>query len=127
MTAFIHDDFLLRSTTARRLFHEFAAAAPILDYHCHLDPRDLAADRQVGNLAQLWVTGDPYKHRAMRIAGVPERLITGAATEREKFDAWAATVPQTLGNSLHHWTALELKRYFGIDGALTAGSAGRGC
>jgi glucuronate isomerase len=125
MTAFIHDNFLLQSKTARRLYHEFAAAAPIIDYHCHLDPRDLATDRRFENLAQLWVTGDPYKHRAMRMAGVPEHLITGAATERGKFDAWAATVPQTLGNPLHHWTALELKGYFNIDEALTAASAPR--
>ncbi len=125
MSSFLHDDFLLGSKTARRLYHEIAAPLPIVDYHCHLDPRDLAADRRFGNLAQLWVTGDPYKHRAMRIAGVPERLITGDALEREKFDAWAATVPQTLGNPLHHWTALELKRYFAIDEPLTAGSAER--
>jgi len=125
MTAFISDDFLLRSKTARQLYHELAASAPILDYHCHLDPRDLATDRRFENLAQLWVTGDPYKHRAMRIAGVPERLITGEAGEREKFEAWAATVPETLGNPLHHWTALELKRYFGIDEPLDAASAGR--
>jgi glucuronate isomerase len=125
MTTFIHEDFLLRSKTARQLYHEWAAAAPIIDYHCHLDPRDLAADRRFKNLAQLWVTGDPYKHRAMRLAGVPERVITGDATERERFDAWAATVPQTMGNPLHHWTALELKRYFGIDEPLNAASAGR--
>jgi glucuronate isomerase len=125
MTALIHDDFLLGSKTARRLYHEFAATAPIIDYHCHLDPRDLAADRRFDTLAQLWVTGDPYKHRAMRLAGVPERLITGDASERQKFDAWAATVPQTLGNPLHHWTALELQRYFGIDEPLNAASAHR--
>lgn len=125
MTAFIHDDFLLTSKTARRLYHEFAGAAPILDYHCHLDPRDLATDRRFENIAQLWVTGDPYKHRAMRIAGIPERLITGDAAEREKFNAWAATVPQTIGNPLHHWTALELKRYFDIDEPLGAESAAR--
>ena len=125
MSAFIHEDFLLGSKIARRLYHEVAESLPIIDFHCHLDPHDLAADRRFANLAQLWVTGDPYKHRAMRIAGVPERLITGVATEREKFDAWAATVPQTLGNALHHWTALELKRYFDIDEPLTAASAGR--
>jgi glucuronate isomerase len=125
MTAFIHDDFLLRSKTAQRLYHEIAAAAPIIDYHCHLDPRDLAADRRFSNLAQLWVTGEPYKHRAMRLAGVPERVITGDASEREKFEAWAAAVPQTLGNPLHHWTALELTRYFGIEEPLNAASAGR--
>ena len=125
MNAFIHENFLLRSDLARFLYHEHAAAAPILDYHCHLDPRDLAADRQFENVAQLWVTNDPYKHRAMRIAGVPERLITGAASEREKFDAWAAIVPRLLGNPLHAWTALELKRTFGIDEPLDATSAGR--
>jgi glucuronate isomerase len=106
VSPFIHDDFLLRSETARRLFHDVARSAPIIDYHCHLDPRDLAADRRFENIGQLWVTSDPYKHRAMRIAGVPERAITGDASEREKFDRWAATVPQTLGNPLHHWTAL---------------------
>ena len=123
MRPFIYEDFLLRSETARRLYHDVAQAAPIIDYHCHLDPRDLAADRRFENIAQLWVTSDPYKHRAMRIAGVPERAITGDATEREKFDRWVATVPQTLGNPLHHWTALELKRYFGLDEPLSAATA----
>ena len=125
MSSLVHDDFLLRSGTARRLYRDFASPAPIIDYHCHLDPRDLAADRRFETIAQLWVTGDPYKHRAMRIAGVPERLITGAASDREKFDSWAATVPQTLGNPLHHWTALELKRYFNLDEPLTAATAQR--
>ncbi|MDO8542075.1 MAG: glucuronate isomerase [Opitutaceae bacterium] len=125
MNAFIHDDFLLSSKTACGLYHEFAAGAPICDYHCHLDPRDLAADRRFENITQLWVTTDPYKHRAMRLAGVPERLITGNAAEREKFDAWAAVVPLTLGNPLHHWTALELKRYFDIVQPLTTDSAPR--
>jgi len=123
VSAFINEDFLLGTKSAQRLYHEFAAPLPIADYHCHLDPRDLATDRRFENIAQLWVTGDPYKHRAMRIAGVPEKLITGDATEREKFGAWAATVPKTLGNPLHHWTALELKRYFGIDESLDASSA----
>lgn len=123
MNPVITEDFLLRSKIARELFHEFAAPAPIIDYHCHLDPRDLAEDRRFENLAQLWVTADPYKHRAMRIAGVPEQLITGSASEREKFDAWAATVPKTPGNPLHHWTALELKRYFDFDEPLDAASA----
>lgn len=125
MSAFIHDDFLLGSKTARRLYHEFAAPLPIVDYHCHLDPHDLAVDRRFENIAQLWVTGDPYKHRAMRIAGVPERLITGDASDREKYDAWAATVPQTLGNPLHHWTALELARYFAVDEPLSSTSSDR--
>jgi glucuronate isomerase len=125
MTNFIHDDFLLKTQTARRLYHEFAEGLPIIDYHSHLDPRDLADDRAFENITQLWLASDPYKHRAMRIAGVPERLITGDASDREKFDAWAATVPQTLGNPLFHWTALELKRYFGIGEMLSSENAGR--
>ncbi|MBI5693453.1 MAG: glucuronate isomerase [Verrucomicrobia bacterium] len=125
MSPYIHADLLLGSPPARRLYHEYAADLPILDYHCHLDPGDLAADRRFPNLAQLWVIGDPYKHRAMRLAGVPERLITGDASDREKFDAWAATVPLALGNPLHLWTALELQRYFGIEEALGPGSADR--
>jgi glucuronate isomerase len=123
VTAFIHEDFLLTTPTARRLYHEFAARLPILDYHCHLEPRELAGDRRFDNLAQLWVASDPYKHRAMRLAGVPERAITGSASDREKFEQWAATVPRTLGNPLQHWTALELKRYFDIDEPLTPETA----
>ena len=125
MSEFIHDDFLLKTASARRLYHEFAAGLPIIDYHNHLDPGELADDRQFENLTQLWIASDPYKHRAMRIAGVPERLITGGAADREKFDAWAATVPLTLGNPLFHWTALELKRYFDISELLSPDSASR--
>jgi glucuronate isomerase len=97
----------------------------VIDYHNHLSARDLAEDRTFENLTQLWIGSDPYKHRAMRLAGVPERFVTGSATAREKFDAWAATVPQTLGNPLFHWTALELKRYFGITELLSPSSAHR--
>ena len=114
MNEFIHPDFLLKTATARRLYHEFAESLPVIDYHNHISARDLAEDRVFDNITQLWISSDPYKHRAMRIAGVPEWLITGKAGDREKFDAWAATAPQTLGNPLYHWTALELKRYFGI-------------
>ncbi len=123
MSTLIHDDFLLRSRAARRLYHDYAKGAPIVDYHCHLDPADLATDRRYANLAQLWVTGDPYKHRAMRMAGVPEPDITGATADRAKFDRWAETVPQTLGNPLNHWTALELKRFFDVDEALSPATA----
>ncbi|MEI7733288.1 MAG: glucuronate isomerase [Verrucomicrobiota bacterium] len=119
MNKLIHDHFLLKTRTAQRLFHEHAKALPIIDYHCHLVAGDLATDRSFDNLAQLWLVNDPYKHRAMRIAGVPERFITGNAGDREKFDAWAATVPQTLGNPLFHWSALELQRYFGISEMLS--------
>ncbi|MFV1994075.1 MAG: glucuronate isomerase [Verrucomicrobiales bacterium] len=113
--AFIHDDFLLGSEAARRLYHQFAAGQPILDYHNHLSPRDVAENRSFGNLFDIWLAGDHYKWRAMRANGIPERCITGDATPFEKFEAWAATVPHTLRNPLYHWTHLELKRYFGID------------
>ncbi len=125
MSAFIHDDFLLQTRTARRLYHEFAEQEPILDYHCHLPPRDLAEDRRFANLFEIWLEGDHYKWRAMRWNGVPERLITGDATPLEKFKAWAATVPHTLRNPLYHWTHLELRRYFGITELLNADSAQR--
>src|SRR3954468_13130469 len=122
---FIHEDFLLRSRTARRLYHEFAAPEPILDYHCHLPPRDVAENRQFKNLFEIWLEGDHYKWRAMRANGVPERFCTGDATPLEKFKAWAATVPQTLRNPLYHWTHLELARYFGITELLDESSAER--
>ena len=107
--AFIHDDFLLSTRTARRLYHEFAEPEPILDYHCHLSPRDIAENRQFRNLFEIWLEGDHYKWRAMRANGVPERFCTGDATPLEKFKAWAATVPHTLRNPLYHWTHLELR------------------
>jgi len=113
--SFIHEDFLLSNQAARRLYHEFAAGEPILDYHCHLPPQDVADNRQFKNLFEIWLEGDHYKWRAMRANGVDERYCTGDAEPREKFMAWARTVPQTLRNPLYHWTHLELKRYFGID------------
>jgi glucuronate isomerase len=121
--SFIHDDFLLSTAAARRLYHEFAKDEPMIDYHNHLPPKDIADDRQFKNLFEIWLAGDHYKWRAMRCNGVPERLITGDATPREKFMAWAATVPHTLRNPLYHWTHLELKRYFGIDELLNEKTA----
>jgi glucuronate isomerase len=121
--SFIHEDFLLESQTARRLYHEYAEAEPILDYHCHLDAHDLACNRKFSNLHEIWLEGDHYKWRAMRANGVDERLITGDATPKEKFLAWAETVPRTLRNPLYHWTHLELKRYFGIDELLSLATA----
>jgi len=112
---FIHEDFLLQNETARRLYHEYAEQEPILDYHCHLPPRDLAENRRFANLFEIWLEGDHYKWRAMRANGVSEDLITGKADPQDKFLAWARTVPATLRNPLYHWTHLELKRYFGID------------
>jgi glucuronate isomerase len=113
--SFIHDDFLLSTATARRLYHRYAEPEPILDYHCHLPPADVAANRRFNNLFEIWLEGDHYKWRAMRANGVDERLCTGDADPYDKFMAWARTVPQTLRNPLYHWTHLELKRYFGID------------
>jgi glucuronate isomerase len=121
--SFIHNDFLLQTATARRLFHEVAAPLPIIDYHCHLPPADLAADRHFSNLFDIWLAGDHYKWRAMRTNGIPERLCTGEADPFEKFSAWCATVPQTLRNPLYHWSHLELKRYFGIDTLISPATA----
>ncbi|TWU37820.1 Uronate isomerase [Novipirellula aureliae] len=112
---FIHEEFLLETEASRRLFHDYAVSEPILDYHCHLPPKDVAENRQFNNLFEIWLEGDHYKWRAMRAAGVEERLCTGDADPYDKFLAWARTVPQTLCNPLYHWTHLELKRYFGID------------
>jgi glucuronate isomerase len=122
---FIHPDFLLHSRTARRLYHGYAEEQPILDYHCHLPPRDIAENRQFRNLHEIWLEGDHYKWRAMRANGVAERYCTGDAEPFEKFKAWAATVPQTLRNPLYHWTHLELSRYFGIEVLLDQRSAAR--
>lgn len=115
---FINDDFLLDTPQAKTLFHEYAEEQPIIDYHSHLDPAAIADNRQFSNIAQLWLDGDHYKWRAMRTNGIPERLCSGDAPDREKYDAWAATVPRLLRNPLYHWTHLELRRPFGISGIL---------
>jgi glucuronate isomerase len=123
--SFIHDDFLLSTKAARRLYHEYAEDQPILDYHCHLPPREIAQNRRFQDLFEIWLEGDHYKWRAMRTNGIGEEYCTGAAPPKEKFLAWARTVPQTLRNPLYHWTHLELKRYFGIDELLDASSGPR--
>jgi glucuronate isomerase len=122
---FIHEDFLLSTRTARRLYHQYAEAEPIFDYHCHLSPRDIAENRRFNNLFEIWLEGDHYKWRAMRSNGVNERFCTGDTDPFAKFQAWAATVPHTLRNPLYHWTHLELKRYFDIDELLDEASAAR--
>jgi glucuronate isomerase len=122
---FIHEDFLLHSRTAQQLYHEYAESEPILDYHCHLLPKDIAKDRQFEDLHEIWLEGDHYKWRVMRANGVPERFCTGDVAPFEKFQAWARTVPATLRNPLYHWTHLELQRYFGIDDILNGGTARR--
>ena len=121
--SFIHDSFLLTTKTAKRLYHDHAAPQPILDYHNHLPPKDIAEDRKFRNLFEVWLEGDHYKWRAMRANGVDERYITGNAEPYEKFKAWAATVPYTLRNPLYHWTHLELLRYFDIHELLDESSA----
>jgi len=123
MNGFLSEAFLLSNDVARRLYHQFAAPQPILDYHCHLSPRDLAENRRFANLYEIWLEGDHYKWRAMRANGVAEKYITGDATPYEKFLAWARTVPYTLRNPLYHWTHLELQRYFGIRERLDETSA----
>ncbi len=120
---FIHDDFLLGTKTARRLYHGYAAGEPILDYHSHLSPGDIAADRRFNDLFEIWLEGDHYKWRAMRANGIPERFCTGDAAHFEKFLAWARTVPSALRNPLYNWTHLELKRYFDIGVLLDESSA----
>jgi glucuronate isomerase len=121
MAVLITKDFMLNSEPARRLYHEHAAKMPIYDYHCHLPPAEIAGDRQFENLSQIWLAGDHYKWRAMRTNGVDERVITGDGSDREKFQAWAETVPATIGNPLYHWTHLELDRPFGINDVLLNG------
>ena len=118
MKPFLDENFLLQTETAKRLYHEYAEGMPIFDYHCHLPVEEIADDRKFENLTRIWLNGDHYKWRAMRACGVDEKFITGDASDFEKFEAWAATVPKTLRNPLYHWTHLELKRYFGIEGTL---------
>ena len=118
MQSFLNEDFLLYTKAARFLFHEYAKDMPIFDYHCHLPVAEISDNVRFENLTRIWLLGDHYKWRAMRANGIEERLITGAATDYEKFEAWAKTVPKTLRNPLYHWTHLELKRYFGVTGKL---------
>jgi glucuronate isomerase len=112
---FLFENYLLDNDWARRLYFDHAAPQPIFDYHCHLPPNEISGNRQFENLSKIWLAGDHYKWRALRAAGVPERLITGDASDYDKFLAFARTVPQLVRNPLHHWSHLELRRYFGID------------
>ena len=121
--AFIHDDFLLSNDPAQRLYHEYAKSEPILDYHNHLPPAEVADNRRFTNLGEMWLEGDHYKWRAMRANGEPEAVVTGDADPKKKFLAWARTIPHTLGNPLYHWTHLELARYFGITELLSPDTA----
>ena len=123
MKQFMDREFLLTNDTAKHLYHELAASLPIIDYHCHLDPREIYEDRHFDNVTQLWLGGDHYKWRLMRSFGVDERSITGEATDREKFQKWAEALSLAAGNPLYHWSHLELKNYFGFDGHLTPENA----
>lgn len=121
--AFLDDEFLLESEVAQDLYHRFAEPLPIIDYHSHLPPAQLAANHRFRSMTEVWLDGDHYKWRAMRANGIAERDITGRASDWEKFEAWARTVPDTVRNPLYHWTHMELRRPFGIDGLLSPATA----
>ena len=123
MKSFLDSNFLLQSETAQKLYHEHAAKMPIIDYHCHLIPQQIADNYQFADLTEIWLGGDHYKWRAMRANGVPETYITGDKPAYEKFEKWAETVPNTMRNPLYHWTHLELKTAFGIDKLLSPATA----
>ncbi len=123
MNPFIHEDFLLQNKTAQQLYHDYAEHLPIIDYHNHLNPADIAIDKRFENITQLWLYGDHYKWRAMRTFGINENEITGQVPDFVKFERWAETIPNTIKNPLYHWTHLELKRYFGIDQLLSPETA----
>ncbi|MDR2657326.1 MAG: glucuronate isomerase, partial [Oscillospiraceae bacterium] len=123
MKPFMDQNFLLATPTARTLFHDVAEGAPICDFHCHIPPKQIAENKPFRSITEAWLGGDHYKWRAMRIAGVPERRITGDASDLEKFEAYAAVVEKAIGNPLYHWTHLELQRYFGVEEPLTSRNA----
>ncbi|MCU4177256.1 glucuronate isomerase [Carboxylicivirga sp. N1Y90] len=123
MSTFIHNDFLLSNDVAKKLYHEYAANLPIIDYHCHIPPQQIAEDVNFKNLTQTWLYGDHYKWRAMRTNGIPENEITGDVSDWDKFYNWAKTVPYTLRNPLYHWTHLELNKPFGIKTILNKNTA----
>lgn len=123
MKAFMDKDFLLSTETAKKLYHEYAATMPIIDYHCHINPQEIYEDRKFENITQAWLGGDHYKWRQMRSNGVEEKYITGDATDREKFQKWAETLERAIGNPLYHWSHLELKKYFGYEGILNGDTA----
>ncbi|WKK58785.1 glucuronate isomerase [Sphingobacterium sp. BN32] len=123
MRTFLDDNFLLHSKVAEELYHQYAKDLPIIDYHNHLPPDQVAANKQFDNITAIWLQGDHYKWRAMRANGIDEKFITGTASDQDKFRAWAKTVPYTVRNPLYHWTHLELQRYFDIHDLLTEKNA----
>lgn len=120
MKPFMDSDFLLQNETAKELYFQHAAGLPIIDYHCHISPEEIAKDRRFDNLTQVWLGGDHYKWRQMRSNGIEEALITGQASDYEKFEAWCSTLEKAIGNPLYHWSHLELKNYFGYTGHITS-------
>ena len=123
MKAFMDKDFLLETETAKKLFHGYAENMPIIDYHCHISPKEIAQDIHFDNITQVWLGGDHYKWRLMRSNGVEEYYITGDAPDREKFQKWAESLERAIGNPLYHWSHLELRRYFGYEGVLNGETA----
>lgn len=123
MKPFLNEDFCLSGETAPILYHRFAEKAPIIDFHCHLSPEEIATDKRFSTITEVWLGGDHYKWRLMRADGVPEKLITGDGDDREKFRAWAGVMPRLIGSPLYHWSHMELKKYFGIDFPLTPENA----
>lgn len=123
MKNFMDKDFLLSSETAKTLYHEAAAIMPIIDYHCHINPQEIAENKTFKNITEIWLGGDHYKWRAMRSNGVPEEYITGNASDRDKFQKWAETLTKAIGNPLYHWAHLELREYFGYEGVLNGDTA----
>ncbi len=123
MKQFMDEEFLLSTPSARKLYHAYAENMPILDYHCHINPREICEDRRFDNITQVWLGGDHYKWRLMRSAGVEEKYITGEASDREKFQKWAETIEMGIGNPLYHWSHLELRRFFGYEGTLNGRTA----
>ena len=122
---FLSDDFLLKNKFSQQLFHGYAKDLPIIDYHNHLPPAEIATNRKFENISSIWLAGDHYKWRAMRALGIDEYYITGKASDAEKFDKWAYTLPYTLRNPLFHWSALEMKRYFGITDLLSPSNSSK--
>ncbi len=123
MADFMTSDFLLQNSTAKALYHDYAAKMPIIDYHCHIDPKDIYEDIRFENITQVWLGGDHYKWRILRSNGVPEYYITGNAPDREKFQKFAETLPRCIGNPMYHWCHLELKNFFGFEGTLSGETA----
>lgn len=123
MKPFMDEDFLLSNETAKTLYHNYAKQVPIIDYHCHINPQEIAEDRQFDNITQVWLGGDHYKWRQMRTNGIEEQYITGNASDYEKFEKWSATLQKAIGNPLYHWSHLELQRYFDFKKPLSPATA----